>query len=159
MVSGHPGGKQCLFGMGSQWKPPTFANRAARGATRTCLRALPRHPTPWFVQDASKVAKDGHCESLKESLKPTMPTTAPRTVVGLSLGLGPTHVLGSVCLPRHAPQGPCQTIHWLPGVSITAQRAQNQAGVRHHFDPISRKIGHVSRVFLVHSGATRRFHW
>ena len=45
--------------MGSQWKPPTFANRAARGATRTCLRALPRHPTPWFVQDASKVAKDG----------------------------------------------------------------------------------------------------
>ena len=74
------------------------------------------------------------------------------------LSLAPTHMLGRVRLWAHTSQGPYQTIHWLPGVSIRAQRVQNQAGVR-KFDPIFHKIGHVSRVFLVHSNATRRFHW
>ena len=72
------------------------------------------------------------------------------------LSLVATHMLGRVWLWAHAPWAPCQTIGWLCGISIMAQRAQNQAGV-HNFDPIFHKMGHVSRVFLVHSNATRRF--
>ena len=73
------------------------------------------------------------------------------------LSLAPTHMSGRVRLKAHTSQGPYQTIHWLPGVSIRAQHVQNQAGVR-KFDPIFHKIGHVSHAFLVQSDATRRFH-
>ena len=130
------------------------------------LVGCPRTPTslpgpldagtaPSFLMPGSKAAGDGRFESVMASLKLAIPDRHRAVVV---LSLAHIHALGRVWLWPHASLGPCQTMHWLPGASITAQRAQNQAGVR-HFDPISRKIGHVSRVFLVHSGATRRFHW